>query len=385
TSLFATDWYIDQMKHKTYESEGIKTILEHENYTYGTNDVVVYQEDRRMPDTMSVTNFLKYIKSDNPSTYVTLPNDQTINTYPTKNLVLPVDKDKVIENGIVAEKDRDQIVSSIPINIKAKSDQIAKNTLLMLDVVANIDWSRPIYFSGGSYDNEDNLWMKDYLELDGIAYKLVPIKTENNGYDLGRIDVDKMYDRVMNWHWGNSGSPDSYHDLQTRRNSISYRSNMARLVTELIELKDHKRAKDILDLATEKMPVKKFGFYALVAPFIADYYAIGENEKADELWKEVAEIYQQKLSYYAELKPKEQSSILSEIYGTIERYRDLVDISIMNEEEEIAREKAEEFNSYVIQFGNLYQQAEDVEYENINGNLQEEVNDSLQENLDFID
>src|SRR5699024_12398938 len=99
----------------------------------------------------------------------------------------------------------------------------------------------------GSYDKKYYLYMKNYHELEGIAYKLVTIKTENNGYDLGRIDVDKMYDRVMNWHWGNSGSPDIYHDLQTRRNSISYRSNMARLVTELIELKDHKRAKDILD------------------------------------------------------------------------------------------------------------------------------------------
>ncbi len=383
TSLFATDWYIDQMKHKTYQSEGIKTTLEHENYTYGTNDVIVHQEDKRMPDTMSVSSFIKYVKSDNASTYINLPNDHIINTFPTKNLVLSVDKDKVIENGIVSEKDRDQIVSSIP--IKITTSQIPKNTLLMLDVLANNDWERPIYFSGGSYGDEDYLWMKDYLELDGLAYKLVPIKTETNGYDLGRIDVDKLYEKIMNWHWGNSGNPDIYYDLQTRRNSISYRSNMARLVAELIERKDYGRAKDILDLATEKMPVEKFGYYALIAPFIADYYEIGEKEKAEKLWNEVVVIYQQKLDYYASLKSKEQQSILSEIYGTVERYRDLVDIVIMNDESEKAREKAEEFNSYVVQFGNLYQQSGEIEYENIDGDLQDEVDEDLEENLDQVD
>src|SRR5699024_3223793 len=101
---------------------------------------------------------------------------------------------------------------------------------------------------------------------------------------------------------------------------------------------------------------------------------IGEKEKAMALWDEVAEIYQQKLSYFAELQPREQRSILNEIYGTIERYRDLIDIVIVNDDEEVARKKAEEFNSYVVQFGNLYQRSEEMEYESIEeGNLKEEV------------
>ncbi|HLS29249.1 MAG TPA: DUF2723 domain-containing protein [Flavobacteriaceae bacterium] len=383
TSLFATAWYIDQMQHKTYESEGVKTTLEHKDYTYGTNDVVLYQEDERMPDTMTVKNWLKYIKSDNPTTSVTLQNDHLLNVFPTKHLRLPVNKENVLKYGIVEEKDKDKIVSEIPINIGM--NQVPKNTLMMLDVIANLDWTRPVYFSGGSYGDADYLWMKDYLELDGLAYKLVPIKTKTSGYDLGRIDVDKMYDRVMNWHWGNSGG-DIYYDPQTRRNAISYRSNMARLATKLIEQKDYKRAEDILDLATEKMPVKKYGFYALVAPFIADYYEIGQKEKATALWDEVAEIYQQKLSYFAELQPREQRSILNEIYGTIERYRDLIDIVIVNDDEKVAREKAEEFNSYVVQFGNLYQRSEEMEYENIEGDLEEEIEeDSFEDQLDFVE
>lgn len=379
TALYATDWYIDQMKRKAYDSEGIKTTLEHKDYTYGTNDLIVYQKDKRMKDTMDIKNWLKYIKSDNPSTSVELENNQILNIFPTKTIRIPVDKDQVIASGIVGEKDRDKIVSSIP--IKITGNQMGKNTLMMLDLIANNDWERPIYFSGGSYASEDYLWMKDYLELDGAAYKLVPIKTKTDGYDLGRIDVDKLYDKIMNWHWGNSGDPDLYYDPQTRRNAITYRSNMVRLVTELIAREDYKRAKDILDLGMEKMPIKNYGFYSLVAPFVADYYKIEETEKAREIWNELATIYQQQLTYFAQLSYNEQRSVFSEIYSNIDRYRDLVDIAIVNEDEDYAREKAEEFNTYVKQFGNLYQGAQDFEYEDPEGDLQREVDESLEDHL----
>src|SRR5699024_6481980 len=106
---------------------------------------------------------------------------------------------------------------------------------LMLDLLANNNWERPIYFTGGSFDAAEYMWMKDYLQLDGLVYKLVPIKTpidKNNPYQMGRIDPDLMYDIVMDWHWGNSQSPNIYHDPETRKNSISYRGNLARLRSE---------------------------------------------------------------------------------------------------------------------------------------------------------
>ena len=105
----------------------------------------------------------------------------------------------------------------------------------MLDMIANNDWKRPIYFSGGSFDSAEYIWMKDYLQLDGLAYKLVPIRTENkNSFEMGRIDSDLMYDIVKNWDWGNSGSEEIYHDPQTRSQGLSFRSNLARLMETLI-------------------------------------------------------------------------------------------------------------------------------------------------------
>ena len=377
TSLFATDWYIDQMKRKSYDSDGIKTILEHKDYTYGTNDQIIYNRDERIPDTISLKNWIKYIKSDNPSTSVELQNGHRINTFPTKTVTLPVNKENVLKSGTVSAKDADKIVSSI--TIKITNNQLGKNTLLMLDALANNDWERPIYFSGGSFGDADYLYMKDYLEVDGLTYKLVPIKTKSEGYEMGRVDGDKMYDRIMNWHWGNSGNPKMYHDPQTRRNGISYRSNIVRTVQKLIEEDKYDKAKDILDLSMEKMPVKQFGFYSILSPIIASYYKIGETEKAREVWQEIATIYQQKLEYYAGLSDNEQDRFISDIMENMQRYRDLVDIAILNEDDDTAKEKASEYNHYIDMFPKFMESgADELEYDDAEEDIREQVEDSVE-------
>ena len=63
------------------------------------------------------------------------------------------------------------------------------------------------------------------MQLDGLVYKLVPIRTEidnTNPYEMGRIDSESMYEIVKSWEWGNSESPLIYHDPETRKNSISF-------------------------------------------------------------------------------------------------------------------------------------------------------------------
>lgn len=88
-------------------------------------------------------------------------------------------------------------------------------------------------FSGGSFGDEDYLWMKNYLQLDGLAYKLVPIYSPvdpKNPLEMGRVDSEKMYEIVNGWDWGNMGDPTIYRDPSTRRNSISYRTALARLI-----------------------------------------------------------------------------------------------------------------------------------------------------------
>ena len=238
----------------------------------------------------------------------------------------------------------------------------------MLDIIANNDWERPIYFSGGSFGDDDYLWMKDYLQLEGVVYKLVPIKTPvnpRNPFDMGRIDGDKMYDIVMAWDWGNSGSPDIYHDVETRRNGITYRSNIARLAETLINEDKDEKAEKVLDLAMEKMPVDMFEYYSLLEPFALGYYEVDKPEKARAVYEDVAKKYQEKLLYYSELKVQRQYRIADEIISDMERYRGLIDIVIAKDTEEFAKKEAVKFNDYLRLFRHFYAEDEGMDLERI--------------------
>ena len=362
TSLLNVDWYIDQMKRKAYESDPIPSSLTHDQYKWGTRDYVIKEVITQ--DTLDLDQFLGFITNDDPRTkykhileqqgYDTSGQrrqDLNANYLPTEHVRIPVDKASVLRNGIVKAKDSASIVPYIDIRIKGSA--IYKNRLLMLDIIANNNWERPIYFSGGAFGDDDYIWMKDYLQLDGLVYKLVPIKTavsKDNPFDMGRIDADKMYDMVMNWEWGNSGDPSMYHDIETRKNSLTYRGNLARLIEVLIQEGDFEKAEEIADLAMAKMPVNLFGFYTMLEPYIGAYYELEATEKARKLYSEVSKKYQENLTYYSTLSEYNQSQYIQNIYNDIERYRGLVDVTAIYETETFTKAEMEKFNSYLRLF-----------------------------------
>ena len=360
TSLFATDWYIDQMKRKAWTSDPIPSQLEHHQYRAGTNEFVIFQEMTR--DTMTLKNWMNWIASDNPGTKGELQSGQVVNTFPTKSIRIPVNRENVLEYGIVKPEHQDEIVDNIFLQLEG--NVIYKNRLLMLDIIANNDWKRPVYFTGGSFGNDDYLWMKDYLQLDGVAYKLVPIKTPVNPrtpYDMGRIDTDKMYNIVKGWDWGNMENPNIYHDPETRKNTITYRSNIARLIEAMLYEEDTQRAKEMLDLAMEKMPVEFYGYYTLLEPYISGYFEVGQPEKAKALWEQVAIKYQENLKFYSGWDEDRIYENADNIITDMERYRALVDLLFIHGEQEYGRAKAEEFNTYLTLFPGFYDEEDTQE------------------------
>ena len=362
TSLFNVDWYIDQMKRKAYESAPIPSGLSHEQYKWGTRDYIIKEVVTK--DTLNLDQFLGFITSDDERTkykhvlqqqgYDTSGQrnqDLNANYLPTENVRIPVDKLTVLKNGIVKAQDSSLIVPHIDIKIKGAA--LYKNRLMMLDIINNNNWERPIYFTGGAFGDEDYIWMKDYLQLDGLVYKLVPIKTavdKNNPFDMGRIDTDKMYDMVTNWDWGNNGDPDMYHDVETRRNSLTYRGNLARLIEALIKEGKLEKAEQIADLAMTKMPVDMFGFYTLLEPYIGAYYELKATKKARKLFLKVSSKYQESLSYYSDLSDDNQSKYIQTIYSDIERYRSLVDVTTFYESDDFIKTEMGKFNNYLRLF-----------------------------------
>ena len=367
SSLLGTDWYIDQMKRKTYESEPIPSQMTHDLYAYGVRDVIRYQP---VLDSVrwDIKDFMNWIASDHPRTKIKdilektgrdanqLPKSQQEGIfYPTRKIRVPVNKENVLKSGIVKPEDADKIVPFIDIDLPDTA--LLKNQMIMLDILANNNWERPIYFTGGSYADSEYIWMKKYLQLEGLVYKLVPIETnlgKENPYIMGRIDSELMYDIVMKWNWGNSERTDIYHDPETRKNSISFRSNMARLSELLINENKFEKAKNVMDLAIEKMPLDYFGYYSLLVPFVDGYYRIDETDKAQDLSKKIAFKYADRLNYFSSLQTNDQYLLGEEILTEIERYRALVEADLKHSEKSNLSITLDKFIAAITPFRYLY-------------------------------
>ena len=375
TSLLATDWYMDQMKRKAYKSDPILSNLTHKQYAFGNRDYIKHES---LIDSVrwDLKDFMNWISSDNKRTkykflleqYGYEKEDlenvplftQNMIYYPTNKLRFYVNKENVIKSGIINPSEIDKIVDYIDIDIPKSG--LYKNQILMLDILSKNDWERPIYFTGGSYKDSEYIWMKDYLQLDGLVYKLVPIKTpinEENPYQMGRIEPNRMYDIVKKWEWGNSESPEIYHDPETRKNSISFRGNLHRLAEEFIKAGDYEKAAEIIELNFEKMPLDYFEYYSLSEPYISSYYKIGEAEKAQKLFKKLENKYLDQIRYYSismrdydDIFPL--SNFAENIFTYTERYRGLIENEILLGNYIFAAESIEKFINYTEIFKSIY-------------------------------
>lgn len=400
TSLLSTDWYMDDMKKKAYESDPVPSLLTHDKYVYGTRDALWYTEKDRIqervrqaqqnpnyvfPDTMYLKEWMEWVTSESKLTQELMRNDHFEHTFPTKNIIIPVNKDAVLKNGVVAAKNADKIVDEIVITIN--SNLVYKNRMLMLDIINANNWERPIYFSGGAFGDDDYIWMKDYLQLDGTAYLLTPIYTpptdKRDPFDMGRIDPDRSYEIIKGWDWGNSGSSNIYHDVETRRNSVGYRSNVSRVANALIEDGQFEKAKEILDIGMDNMPLEYFQHYSMIEPFVSGYYKVGATKEAQELLNGVILKYQDEIDFYNALPLAEQNQVVQQIITAIERYRGLVRTAIDNDDDLMIEKHFDAFNNYVKLFPKVYN--EDEQLQMPGSNADQELIDLLGAEIDNAD
>ncbi|MEN8124914.1 MAG: DUF2723 domain-containing protein [Bacteroidota bacterium] len=328
TSLFAKDWYIDQQKRKTYKANPIPSQLTHDDYKEGSLDVAYhypYPFPQFKDSVVDIKFFMRWIQSKDSRTFIDFEeNGHPEKVYPTNKIRLMVDKDAVLKNGIVDPKFADSIVPFIDITVSEAA--LTKNRILMLDILANNNWERPIYFTGGAQAAEEYIWLKDYLQLDGLAYKFVPIRTpikNSNFMDMGRIDTKTMYKHVKEWSWKNSNG-NIYVDPETRKNGISFRNSLGRLADELIKEGDFDKAEEILDLSVDKMPIDKYGYYRLIIGYIESYYKIKRPEKARIIVEYLINNFQESIFYYSNVSSLELTQNFSDLEGTLDLYRYIV-------------------------------------------------------------
>jgi len=314
--LLNTDWYIDQMKHRTYESAPLPISLPAKKYYDGINNQVFIIE--RTKDPVDISTVIEWVKSENKATKVQVSPTEILDIIPTRTIRIPVDAGKVIESGTVKPADSSKIVPYI--EIKLKGNSILKSQLLVLDILANNNWERPIYYVTG-YHN-DAFGLEEYFQLEGLVYRLVPIKTVNrNWLDYGRIDTDILYENIMNrFAWGGADDERANIDYHHRRTLIVVRArlNYARLAKALCAEGKYEKALGVLDRCMEMLPLERIPYDPYVPDIIEAYFNAGRPEKAAEMTKNLSDYYFSQLDYFLRQSPYVISSAEYEIQSAIQ-------------------------------------------------------------------
>ena len=289
TSLLGIDWYIDQMQWKQYDAEPIKFTTKRANYLYGTNDYVYIFDRFNRPILLKDA--------------INLFNDPRVkaNVYgreesfiASRKLMIPVNKENVIKYGIVPEEDYDKILDTVCLEIPSGKNLMEKAELMILDMLANYEWDRPIYFmtQGGALE----IGIRDYLQLDGFIYKFVPIKSSTSFTSVSQVDTEALYDRLMNVFKFDRFDGDyfvDYQNLSTFNGAASPRFVFVQTAAALYSKGDTARAVQLLDRMQEIFPDTKYPLNSSAAVHYVNenmvLYAIdlytkcGEKEKALDL------------------------------------------------------------------------------------------------------
>ncbi|RMZ58263.1 DUF2723 domain-containing protein [Chryseobacterium nematophagum] len=336
-TLASTPWNIDQIRRRTYNANAIPSQLTHDDYRDGVNDQIYLMKktdwqgifsmlkEQGAPETefaefkkyltqdsMTLKEALSFIKYKSPAKdellkmYFGEEKYEKYNIIPVTKFILPVNKENAVKCGIINPADLPNTANQIMINYKGNT--LFKNNLIMLDILANFDWKRPINFSsGGIYDAENVFYLDEYLQFDGFSYRLIPIHSpQTPDGEMGRVDANSLYNVVKNFRWGNFKNLNVHFDETATSNIMSYRSSASRAAAALAINGQKDKAVELLDLAAKEIPAEKYNDPRSLSSMVYGYIVAGQEQKGLKLAEILKKGIFDEYDYYLSLSPQEQ-------------------------------------------------------------------------------
>ena len=323
-SYLQTDWYIDQMKRPAYDSPSVPITWPRIDFCSGTNDYIEvkpgmkqqllefyrdYPQEARAAfgdDPFELKNILKYwVRSKDSDTHI----------IPTDTLYITIDKEAVRRSGMMMASDTipDRMVISL-----AGKRAIYKNDLMMLEMLAQCNWERPLYVATtvGS-DNYMNLG--DNFVQEGLAYRITPFNTKAPG--AKNFDTEKTYNNVMNrFKWGGLNKPGLYIDETVMRMCYTHRHLFATLAMQLIAEGQNAKAEKVLRKSEKVLPEYNvpYTFMSGASDLARAYALIGKKADAARILNKVWADAKSYADYYLQLTGSRfmmsQNDVLRQLY-----------------------------------------------------------------------
>jgi L-rhamnose mutarotase len=339
-SLSNTDWYIEQMRRKAYDSDPIPLTLKEEQYRQGTRDYVpVYYNPNIISDSTryyNIKQLMEFVGSEDPQAKIQTQSGMELSYLPTDKVLIPVDSALVVGNGTVPKGMESMVLKAMP--WKINKQYLMKNDLMIMDIISTNNWKRPIYFAV-TVGDDAYMNLEPYFQLEGLAYRLVPMRMQTFDGQTGKANTDIMYENMMNkFKWGGMSNDGIYMDENNLRMTMNLRNNFARLAEALIAEGKNDKARKVIDRCMQEMPRKNIPYNYFMLPIAEVYYKLGMNKEADALLKDIADIYEEDLTYYFRFKGKLAESIDTERQQAMAVMQRLGQVARMNKQEKLANE-----------------------------------------------
>lgn len=276
-TFLGTDWYIEQLKRKINTSDALPLSLDSGNYQTGKNEYLPFYEIPAVKSGINLKEFLELVHQDNRAIQVPLTSGDMTSILPSATLFLPVDPQQIKKMNIVQPRLLPYLSDSM--SWKIGETDLLKGDLVMLDIIASNNWERPVYFSS-TMGSSHNLGLQEYLQLEGYAYRLLPVRVP--GASDGYVNADIMYDNMMNkMYWREMNNPKVYYDDAYRGSPVvTARLSFLRLAQQLIAENRKEKARKVIDKAMAVMPDDTIPYDQISVGFVGALFDVGENQKA---------------------------------------------------------------------------------------------------------
>ena len=298
-SLLNTDWYVDQMKRRAYESAPVPFSMSQDKYVQGSRDVVYVMPDERLKDYQDIKDVMDYIISDDPETKYN-NNGEMLAIVPTSKLKMKVDSLQAVKSGILPKGQESRYVKEMKWDIRGGN--VLKNHLMVLDLVSKTDWQRPIYFAI-TVGTENYFGLEKYFRQEGMAYRLVPYEAMSFDGQEGEVGTEQMYKNMMEkFKWGGLDNPKAYLDEGVQRMAMNFRNLFSRLALALEREGKKDSALRVCDRCISIMPNSQIPFNYFNLEIASIYHRLGQDKKAESILKTIIDQNKDNLRYYLSIK-----------------------------------------------------------------------------------
>ena len=347
------DWYIDQLKRKYYESDPLPISMENEQYRAGKRSYVpIIERVNRPYDLKEIINF---VRDDDPRTMVGSSGGRQFHYIPAATFVLPIDSAAVVNSGLVPLEKAGLLEKQIQWSMVPQGEeqwQVYKDELIILDILAHNNWERPMYYT--TPNQSGSVGLDNYLELEGLSYKLTPIRGERQGATRGKVNTAVLYDNLMNkFRYTNFNDPDVYLDETCRRMMQNLKNNFSRLAETLVAEGKLTQAQEVLTKLEEVMPVEVIGYTYIDLKIAEIWFSTGNAAKGRDMIAFCTKALYDTLDYYLSMPAKLIPAVSNDIQSALMyELRPLMSVAEENGETEIYTEIEKRYNDYYSRYGN---------------------------------